>query len=61
MKGNFEVIAVLRTLHTLHTLHCNFIVAVEIILYIIIYNILYIIIYNINKIEVGVTMNFDFY
>ena len=57
MKGNFEVIAVLRTLHTLHTLHCDFIVAVEIILYIIIY----IIIYNINKIEVGVTMNFDFY
>ena len=59
MKGNFEVIAVLRTLHTLHTLHCNFIVAVKIILYIIIY--IYIIIYNINKIEVGVTMNFDFY
>ena len=57
MKGNFEVIAVLRTLHTLHTLHCDFIVAVDIILYIIIY----IIIYNINKIEVGVTMNFDFY
>ncbi len=57
MKGNFEMIAVLRTLHTLHTLHCDFIVAVEIILYIIIY----IIIYNINKIEVGVTMNFDFY